>query len=120
MQVEIKVNNVVVRLMKRSLEINSTLGKRISTCKFDYLGEEKLASPSLAIIDANAYGGLIYPWGKDEIKITGSDTLYLTDFFGGYVSTKEMRMIGNRRIYRITAQDYSSVMHSILVNKTYS
>lgn len=120
MQVEIKVNGAVVRLIKRSLEINSTLGKRISTCKFDYLGEEKIVSPSVASIDANAYLGLTYPWGKDEIKVTGSDTLYLTSFFGGYVSTKEMRMVGDRRIYRILAQDYNILPTMQLVTKDFA
>jgi len=120
MKVEIKVNGAVVKLIKRSLEINSTLGKRISTCKFDYLGEKKVASPSIATMDANAYLGLTYPWGKDEIKVNGLDTLYLTSFFGGYVSTKEMRMIGNRRIYRITAQDYNILPTQVLVTKDFA
>ena len=120
MQIEITVNGAVVRLIKRSLEINSTLGKRISTCKFDYLGEEKIVSPSVTSIDGSAYGGLTYPWGKDEIKITGSGTLYLTSFFGGYVATKEMRMVGSRRIYRITAQDYNILPTQIIISKDFA
>lgn len=120
MIVEIKVNGAVVKLIKRSLELNSILGKRISTAKFDYLGEGKIVSPSVATMDASAYLGFTYPWGKDEIKITGSDTLYLTDFFGGYVSTKEMRMMGNWRIYRITAQDYNILPLGQLVTKDFA
>ena len=69
MIVGITVKGASVRLIKKSLELNATLGKRISTAKFDYLGEEKLVTPSYATMDASAYGGVTFPYSKDEVKI---------------------------------------------------
>lgn len=152
MKVGIKVKDASVRLLKKSLELNATLGKRISTAKFDYLGEQKIivlgypyrypfyyadyVGSTSASIDGSAYGGYTFPFSKDEVKIDrkavdfvsacsidgcalGGNSTYLNNFFGGYISSKEIRMIGRRRFYRITAQDYNVLPSGVLVTKNY-
>jgi len=137
MRVEVSINGADVKLFERSLSLNSRLGKRISTASFDVEGEERWATPSFAIAEANAIGGYTRPWVKDEVKIDrgaapfvncaiaeasalGGNSTYTDHFFGGYLAAVELKLAGVRRFYRCTAQDYNVLPTTKLVTKTYS
>ena len=136
MRAAIKVNEASVRFLKNSLLLNSRLGDRISTASFDILGEERWATPSSALARTVAIGGYIRPWGKDEVHIDrsptpfvncaatqamalGGNSSYIDHFFGGYLSTVEIGLIGRRRFYRCTAQDYNVLPTQKRVTKSY-
>jgi len=136
MRVSVSVNGADVKVLKPSLKLDSRLGNRISTGSFDFLGEDRWASPSFAIALIPAMGGYTHPYGKDEVKIDrgptpmqncaisltpalGGNSTYLDHFFGGYIATKEIRLIGRRRFYRCTAQDYNILITQKLVTKSY-
>lgn len=123
---DVKINGAFVAPLKRSLVLNSRMGSRISTASLDILGEEHFETPALSCMpQAVAFGGYTHPYVKNEIKIDraptplvncatvpqvvamGGNSKWLDNFFGGYIATKEIRTIGKRRFYRLTAQDYN-------------
>ncbi|MBA7648513.1 hypothetical protein ES703_56299 [subsurface metagenome] len=141
MRLTISVDGAEIQWLKRSLLLTSRLGVRISTAQFDILGEERWATPSYAVARVPAIGGYILPYSKDEVIIDraltpmnncaigrfvamGGENHWLDHFFGGYISSIDHRLIGRRRIYRITAQDYNVLTTQVLletesyVNKT--
>jgi len=136
MRVSVKINGADVKVLKPSLKLDSRLGNRISTASFDFLGEEKWATPSCAIALIPAMGGYTHPMGKGEVKIDraptpmqncaisltpsiGGRSTYLDHFFGGYIATKEIRLIGRRRFYRCSTQDYNILTTQKLVTESY-
>jgi len=136
-RVAITIKDADVDLFEHSLALDSRLGKRVSTAQFDIEGEERLATPSLAIANTPAIGGYTLPAVKDEVKIDrgaapfvncaiapivamkGNST-YLDNFFGGYIASVEIGLTGVRRYYHCTAQDYNSLTTQILVTKSYA
>lgn len=92
---------------------------------------------SLAVAKVLAIGGFILPHDKAEVIIDrtltpmnncavgrfiamGGESHWLDNFFGGYIASIDHRLIGNRRIYRITAQDYNVLTTQVLVTKSYA
>jgi len=137
MRVAIKINDANVVHYEKSLILDSALSPRKSTVVFDVEGEERLATPSLAISRSPAIGGYTLPELKHEVKIDrgaapfescaigsvialGGNSTYIDHFFGGYIASIETRLIGIRRFYHCTAQDYQARLASILIDKSYT
>jgi len=137
MIIEVKINEALTALFSQGFRLESRLSNRVSTVVFDIEAEETWSPPSLANAQIVALGGYTRPQVKDEIQINrapaemencasagvvafGGDSKWLDYFFGGYIATVDHKKVGIRRFYRCTAQDYNIVLHSILVNKSYT
>jgi len=68
-----------------------------------------ISAPGLSAGNLVGFGGYTHPYVKEDIVIdrASGGVPYIDHFFGGTVATKEIRLIGKRRIYRITGQDYN-------------
>jgi len=136
MRPSLKINGSEVHILKPTLNLNSRLAHRISTAGFDILGEERWVTPGFSVAIVPAMRGYTHPYGKDEVVIDraptpmqncaisikpalGGESTYLDHFFGGYLATKEIRLVGRGRFYRCTAQDYNILTTQQLVTESY-
>ena len=95
-------------------------------------------APLLSAMKRATIGGFTQPYGKDEVTIyraptpltsimtsrkrcaLGGTSTYLNTFFGGSIATKSIVLVGSRRYYRCTAQDYNELPLRKLVTKSYA
>jgi len=95
-----------------------------------------ISAPGLSACPFVGFGGYTHPYVKEDLVIDRAkwpfvscyagakvglcgNSSYIDHFFGGTVATKEIRLIGKRRIYRITGQDYNVDPTTKLVTKNY-
>lgn len=122
MIIQTKISGNIVKLFQEKFQVENRLSNKVSTAKFNLVAEETWATPALSCgNNIVAFGGYTRPHVKDEIQINNIATIrWLDNFFGGYIATVGHKLIGIRRVYQCSAQDYNIVLHSILVTEDYS
>lgn len=100
--VEVDSVDVSHALIEESLKIQSQITSRIDTCQ---LSLDASRSPAPSIED------------KDEVIVERvSDSARI---FGGYIADIDLDVEGIRKIYNITAQDYTVLPSRVIVNEVY-
>lgn len=122
MIIQAKIRSNIVKLFQEKFQVENRLSSKVSTARFNLEAEETWSPPALSCgNNIVAFGGYTRPHIKEEVQINNiEETRWLDNFFGGYIATVGHRLIGVRRIYQCSAQDYNIVLHSILVTETYA